>query len=278
MKKNIFSIIIIYLLFSNSASIAQTNNELVGARAMSMGGTGILLLDEFSLENNPAAASKIKEFGLSTYFLNRFYIASLNTIGLHTYMPLKKFVTGLFVKKFGDKYYSEQSIGIGLAHTMGIVSLGMSTQLVQIGMHELPTRYAWLGCAGGIAEIGSKIKWAARIWNFNNAHNNTVNEIAFPVVISTGISYQPTELVLLCAELEKNIQHPAVFKFGIDYKVGKILSVRTGFLHLPTNITFGTGLLIKKSKFDYAFLHHSILGSSHQLSLSISLGRPIAMK
>ena len=272
--KNIYILIGIglqsLLLFSHlQVAKAQSLQPTQGAKALAMGGAAVTNSDHYAWSNNPAGAANLKNITACGSFYHRFAMKSMNTSQLQVSVPIRKIVTGLSFQKYGDQYYSEQQAGLGLASRIGIVSLGTQFHILQIKMDEMPTNYAWIGEFGGIASLGKHLSWGAHVWNFNLAKLNTTHKVELPVVMRTGICYQPTSKLLGNVEVSKHINYQTSLHVGLEYKIIEWLVLRTGVSTKPFIACFGAGIQSKKMKLDYAFTSHNLLGFSHQLSVAI---------
>ncbi len=274
LAKNIFIIIgtglLSFLLFLIcTVTKAQSLQPNQGARALAMAGASVTNSDHYAWGNNPAGAANLKHITACASFYHRFAMKSMNTTQLQVSVPIRKIVSGLSFQKYGDQYYSEQQAGLGLASRIGIVSLGAQLHVLQFKMEEMPTNYACIGEFGGIASLGKHLSWGAHVWNFNLAKLNTTHKVELPVVMRTGICYQPTTKLLGNVEVSKHINYPTSLHAGLEYKVVEWLAIRTGVSTKPFIAAFGAGVQSRKLKLDYAFTSHNQLGFSHQLSVAI---------
>ena len=259
------------LLYCRSSCLGQGLESASGAKAMSMGGASVTIYDEYAWGNNPAGAAEVKHVSIASSFRNRFSLSSMNSIALFGTLPIKKMTIGGSITKYGDAYYSEQKLGLGAASKISNVALGSQIHVLQIRMDELPTRWAWIGEFGGIAQLSKSISWGAHIWNFNLAQIKTRQKTELPAVLRTGLHYQPISKITISAQLEKHISHSPSILLGLEYLVVEWMSIRTGFATKPFNGCIGTGLKFGKFKLDYAFSTHTWIGNSHQLSLAMAI-------
>lgn len=248
---------------------AQYTSFAASARAMSMGGAAVTNHDYFAWKNNPAGAALLAKVGASANFYSRYGMQSMNTASLQVSVPIKKIVSGLSFQKYGDQFYSEQQAGLGVASKIGIVALGTQVHALQFRMDEMPSKYAWVGEFGGIADLGKHLSWGAHIWNFNLAKLRTTYKVELPIIMRTGISYKPNRKLMGNLEISKHIQYQSSIHAGLEYRVVEWLAIRTGVSSKPFIACFGAGVQHKKIIIDYAFTSHQQLGLSHQLSLAV---------
>ena len=86
-----------------------------------------------------------------------------------------------------------------------------------------------------------------------------------------GVCYEITENSRLAVELEKDLRHPIIKRFGYEQKLLDILSVRLGISDNPDTFSCGLGLRASGFEFSYAGYSHPQLGWTHQVELSVSL-------
>jgi hypothetical protein len=87
-----------------------------------------------------------------------------------------------------------------------------------------------------------------------------------------GSSYKVSDMVLVVAELEKDILNPMRFKSGIEYQPLQNLLFRIGFSTQPIELSFGLGWVFSdRYHLDFGTQYHQILGWSPNVSLRIDL-------
>ena len=92
-----------------------------------------------------------------------------------------------------------------------------------------------------------------------------------PTIMRAGLSYLASEQLIILVEIEKDIDFEAAFRSGIEYKVAKKLTLRTGLSTKPLRSYYGIGFISKKLKIDYSFNNQSSLGNVHQMALGYHL-------
>ncbi|WP_207432417.1 hypothetical protein [Sabulibacter ruber] len=241
----------------------QINNAEVGARAVSLGGSAVTLSDVWALSNNPAGMAASKPLELGAYAHNRFSLKELTTVGLLAVYPTQRFGTiGIDVQRFGGELYNEQRLGIGFAHQLGVVRLGLKADLLQVRVQEWGSRKAVAVSMGIQSDLLPKLSFGAHIYNLNQAKLAEFEDERVPTVMKLGLSYQAATKVLLVLEAEKELEYPVAVKGGLEYRLLPALGLRTGF---NTGTRAGTaGVDVKFKQFQVAYA----LGAQHQLGIS----------
>ena len=260
-----------YLPFWISPVVAQTNSGVVtvGARAAGMSGAAVNLTDVWAVTNNIAGITHLKKPALGVSAQNRFNLKALSTVTLQGVYPLAKAgALGLELSRFGDKLYNEQQLGIGFAHQIGPVSLGLKATLWQVHLEELGSKRTITLSFGGQSEIIPDLLVGAHIFNLNQAKLAEYQDERLPTVMTAGITYKASPKILLSIQTDKNLEMPADFKTGLEYFIIEKLAFRTGFSTATQSVTGGIGFKTRTFQVDYALGSHSVLGFSNYVAVS----------
>jgi hypothetical protein len=252
----------------------QVTNSAVGARAVSLGGAAVALTDVWALSNNPAGIAAQKQLELGAYAHNRFSIKELTTVGLLAVYPLAKVGTiGLDVQRFGGDLYNEQRLGIGVAHQLGVVRLGLKADLLQVRVKEWGSRKAVALSMGIQSEVVPGLTFGAHIYNINQAKLAQFEDERVPTVMKIGLGYQVAPKVLLVVEAEKELEQSVAVKGGVEYRLLPALGLRTGFNTGTRTGSAGVDIRFKQFQVAYALGAQNQLGLSNHLSVGYQLKR-----
>ena len=265
--------LLLFLLYFPFTTRGQINNAAVGARAIALGSAAVTLPDIWALSNNPAGMAALKLPALGAYAYNRFSLKELTTVGLLAVLPTNRWGTvGLDVQRFGGELYNEQRLGIGLAHQLGVVRLGLKADVLQVRVKEWGSRKTIALSLGGQSEVVPGLTFGAHIYNLNQAKLAEFQDERVPTVMKMGLSYQASAKVLLVAEAEKELEHTVAVKGGIEYQVLPALTLRSGF---NSGTRAGTaGVEVAFGQFQVAYA----VGAQHQLGMSNYLSLGFALK
>src|SRR5687768_4610889 len=104
----------------------MTDPGPAGARAGAMSGAALTLADVWAVTNNIAGIAQLKKTALGAYAENRFNLKAFTTVGFLGVLPVMPGTgVGLEFSRFGDEIYNEQQLGLGVAHQLGPVRLGL---------------------------------------------------------------------------------------------------------------------------------------------------------
>ena len=279
MKKGI-TIFFIVFIFTQKAS-AQNDGIPIGARAVGIGNSTVTISDQWAIFNNAAGMANIENIAVGVFFENRFGMKEFSSVAAGFVFPVNQLfrfdtlssygVAGMSFYRFGDQLYNEQRAGIGYAHNIKNVSLGIKVNYWQLSIEGLGTKRTYTIEFGGQAAITKELIFGAHIYNINQAKLAEYKDERVPTIMKAGLSYRPRVLVdklMLNIETEKDVDFPVSFKAGVEYMIIEKLSLRTGISTRPFFNYFGVGFQFKSFDVNYALSTHSDLGLSHYLSVS----------
>jgi hypothetical protein len=266
----------IFLSFSllciiNAYSFASGDNWPVGGRSAGMANASVTLNDLWSVNNNQAGLSGIKNISDGLYYENRYGLKELSLKAGAIAIPTKAGVIALSVTSFGYAKYNEGKIGLAYAKAFGDkFSAGVQLDYLSTYIGE---NYGFSSTVA--AEIGLRYQMnknlciGAHVFNPTKAKVADYNDERAPTVAKLGLSYSFSDKVIVAVESEKDIQYKPVFKAGVEYRPVKQFYFRTGISTNPVINAFGFGLEFKHFNFDFATTYHRTLGYTPQVSLII---------
>ncbi len=262
------------ILLAPLLALAQDGIYDLGARNKALSGASITLNDHWSSFNNPGALGSVQNSGAFVSFQNRYNLQGFHVIGGGAVYSNRLVNTGVKYYKFGDDHFNQQLAGIVLANRFQMVSLGIGVNVIQTHIEGQQTDRIIAVEMGGTAEITKSIILGAHIFNLQHSRDN-------PTTMKAGISFRPTDNLMLNTEVEKQIEANERIKTGLEYEVISNVFVRSGVniqgndVHkAQVNGTFGLGFRLKKFDFDYAFTSET-LGAIHEISLVYLLNKKL---
>jgi len=248
----------------------QMGSFNLGGRSAGMAGASLTLGDPYSLFNNIGGLGRVQDHAAFAAYQNRYGVTEFQVVGAGAVYAAGIGNAGVGFYKFGDDLYSEQRIHLAFGNKIQMVSLGVGLDLLQYNVATVGSNRTLAIQFGGIAEITPQLRFGAHIFNLNQAQINSETGEKAPTVMKAGISFLPSEELILNAEVEKDLDFDEVFKAGIEYRIIENVYVRTGISTEPFLGAFGVGFHPKNLKFDYAFSNDSRLGSIHEISVAYS--------
>ncbi len=264
------------ILFSGGFSpavFAQTAESFpLGARAWGMAQTVVAQSDRFALVNNIAGIATQRERSVFSSYDSYHGFQGVGTLAFGAVLPLRDdLAAGFSVQRFGDQIYNEMSFGLGVAHRINRISLGLKADYRQIAVNANSvslSKKALVVEMGGIAQLSSTVFLGAHLYNLTQSSFAGEGLEGLPTVMKTGLTYVPTESLRLSGEFVKNTAYPASLRAGIEYEAIPKLFFRTGIASKPYTNHFGLGYAGGNFAVDYAASSHPQLGWSHHVTLA----------
>lgn len=249
---------------------AQNESMDPGAANEGLGGITTTSKGAHAVAANPAGISYISGRQVRVSASVPFGMTSLSSTTAAYLFPFKKGIkAAATVSRFGNKFYSDQSISAAVAHHIGFIRLGGRLNLTEVRMQETRTRFVPVAEFGGIVEALSSLCFGAYVYNFNLGRISKSDYL--PVEMKAGMSWTPFSNTLVRLELDQQFGFPAMIRTGLQYTVSEMVFLRSGVSTHPLQTHWGAGLAFKNWTGDYAVVSHPYLGFSHYLSLSYLL-------
>tara|TARA_B100000900_G_scaffold398775_1_gene400536 strand:- start:16 stop:852 length:837 start_codon:yes stop_codon:yes gene_type:complete len=247
-----------------------------GSRSQGLANASVCLKDVFSYHNNPAnlADQSALSFGLA--YENRFLLKELQHQSYALAMPLGRGVFSVGGNSFGYRDFRTFKNGIGYAmELLDALSVGVQInhQMIRIS-GPYGSNQTLTGELGLAYEVSKN--WRFGLAVFNLGRNMMVEEPRerYATSIRLGTAYKVSPMVLIVAELEKDILHPMRYKSGIEYQPSQNLLFRVGFATHPIELSFGLGWVFSSQyHLDFGTQYHQILGWSPNLSFRFDLNK-----
>lgn len=284
---------------------AQGNGPGVrGARAAALGNASVALDGEaWAVANNPAGLGSLARPAAGFYAQNRYFSAALNVGAAAVALPLgapqspetateepgaapvaaapvappawaRRGVVALEAQRFGGALYNETRVGAGYGYRLGQISVGARVEMLQISIEGLGSRRVALASLGGQIEVlPGKLTLGVYGYNLGQARLASYQDERVPTVLRAGLAYRPTAQVLLALETEKDVERPANFKAGAEYRPVGALAARVGVASLSEEISAGLGVRLRDFGLDYAAAFQAVLGFSQHLSVTKTWGK-----
>jgi hypothetical protein len=266
--RSLFAIVVYFFhLCSLSAQHWPFTN---GARSAALAGNSICAEDLWAVQNNQAAMAFTEGAELGLHYQNPYLLRELSRVNLSARLPLKKLQLGFNINQLGFDIWQQQKLGIALARKLGKHwSLG-------IGMHHHSTRFnhpQYANLNGISTEIGVYYKPATNLstgfhvlqpFSFyrNEAYRRWIRPRA-----RAGFAWHVYDYLELSGELSISDQIPPAAGIALEYRTGKQINLRLGYLSAPSQLSFGLGYELKHSAVDAAFSWHPQLGFTPTLSM-----------
>jgi hypothetical protein len=257
-----------------SVGYSQSGMETypTGARSMGLGNAHVTLSDAYSMLNNIGALGRVTQSQAFFGYDHRLNLSELTTLNAGMIFVKDAGNIGLNVSHYGGAIFNQQNLGIGFSNTLGIASFGIKANYFQTNIEGFGRSGTPVLEFGGVAELTPQLFFGAHIYNFTRAKISKITQDYLPTVVKAGLSYRPSEQLIINAEAEKDILLPPLFKAGLEYNLQNKFWGRAGFNTAPNNLFFGLGFRPKRYHIDYAMGQNYRLGYTHHFSFNLLFG------
>lgn len=253
------------LLLISYESLAQT---YTGPRYQAMGNTGTALQGIYSLTANPAGLIGLEHLTAGLGYQYHFWATDITTQTALLGVPTRLGVFGLSASRYGLKdAYDDVKIGFSFAKAFGPqFSIGLSGYY-----HQLFIPNYWNQTSLSV-DVGVQYRFAnAAMIGLHYANVGGANygaEIAgiLPAYVRAGVSY-PLDLVIVVAEGVYTFEQSLGGRFGVEYTIGDLFSLRGGISINPMQQFGGFGVYWRRFTLDVAATFHPRLGTSPQIGI-----------
>ena len=269
MPKIIQDFILFLLLICSPFNLfAQSwNNINYGGRSLGIGNAAVALRGIDAAFSNQAGLAWIDLPSAIFYAGNRYTQVALFEFGAAFVSPIKN--TGQFgisLHYFGEDGFNNQHIGLNYARLLfDKLAIGIQFDLLNTSIDQYGNRFAFTAEIGVLAEIFDHFFLGFHA--YSPVAVELVPEESIPSVYNLGFSYTLSSWVNIYGSIEKNIDFPLSYKFGIEYNLHEKITVRGGFNTKPSKWTFGLGYHFSEQfRIDAGGTYHTQLGYSPGIS------------
>ncbi len=257
------------LLFLCGESSGMFEDKEAGARPLGMGGAFSAVSDDLnSLWWNPAGLARLERKAFTSMDSKLFGLEELKYNSLGYGQALGNHGTlGVGWQGFGGDLYKEDILTISYASSyFSRVPLGLNLRNLKLKIEGAGEAETWGVDLGALWNWGEKTRVGFFARNINSP------EIAGEQIekrLSLGLAFWPFENLILAVDLNEEEGHSSWFSFGQELRVTPHFFLRAGIQTDPSRLAGGFGARWGFSQIDYAYFSHSVLGATHQFSLTL---------
>jgi hypothetical protein len=247
----------------------QTYIRPVSGAAAAMGSSSFSLAGIWNGFTNQASLAYQRQFWVGAHHENRFMLTELGSSMVGVAIPVKPGTFGVDVSHFGFSDFNTGRVGLGYGMYLGkrfTAGIGLAYTLMQLpadyrnanaftvegGIHYMPT---------------SKLTFGFYIFNPTGSNFDDLGDL--PTLMGLGVTYTPSDKVLLVIQVDDDIQRSPAVRCGLEYRVMERTALRLGYSSVsPEGITAGIGFPIQNFDIDLSLTHHQVLGFTPSLSVA----------
>ncbi len=267
---------LIILLARGHLVTAQSGVEVLprGARSMGLANANVTLADAWSVFNNIGGIGSVEESEFFAGYDHRLGLNELTTLAAGAVFNGASGAWGIGLSNYGGDLFNQQTIGVGYGNQLGIASLGIKINYFQTNIEGFGRGAAPIVEVGGVAELTPWLFFGAHMYNGTRSKLSQVTGEYLPMIVRSGLSFRPTEGLMINLEAEKEVYLAPQLKVGVEYSLRERLYARTGINTHPQQVFFGIGFSPKRYRFDYAMSQNHQLGFTHHVSFNYLWNEP----
>jgi hypothetical protein len=278
MKKNLLCLLSFLFISAFHSLFAGNDPSLMGARGISLGKAYTAVRgDLWGLSFNPAGISGLSEMQTGFFAERRFSTKELLFGGIAFAAPIRQnHFIGVECSSFGFSNYRETKISATYAtDLLKVIHIGTKVNYANLAIQDIGSTSAFWLDLGMNVKVTKTLMLGASAYNVNQAKVKTYNgKQNIPTALTAGLSYTPSDKVMLNVDVQKQMTRPVSFRGGVEYNFYKGFYARVGAATQPTLLTFGTGWKFKnKLSLDFAGSLHSQLGFTPYFSMTYHFGK-----
>lgn len=272
MRTRFFFLLVISLL---AVGAGRTQNGVLpmgSAQSMAMGGAGVAFGGAHSIWRNQASLAGLSGPTLIAMGEQRFLLSEIRSVAAGAAFPTASGTFALSVDYFGFDAFNQQQIGLAYGRKLlDEVSIGARFLFLNTRIPDYGQRGHLTFEVSVLAELLPELSLGAQIHNplqLEVTENETL-----PTIFTLGLTWQPSDDVLISSELEKDIDFPARVKIGVQYRLIEAFSLRVGIGTNPTTPGFGLAYQFDSGlSLNIASSHHPYLGFTPGFDVTYRLG------
>ena len=285
-KSAILSLIPLLVAVSSTAILcsaitgrAAFEHVEIGARPAALGSAYCALSDDaHGPLHNPAGAGWADCRTIALSASRPYGLAELDTGELSILQPTLGWVFGLHTRCFGGRLYRETTVGMSAAHRfLDGLSAGGCLRGRQLAISGYGSDESWSLDLGIVALPGARWRWGMAVHNINNGRLGRSRQ-GMPQVLMVGLACRAEGRVWLSGELLGDLTdlsvdpfgtpgYPLEWRLGCETRFGDMAALRLGLQNHPLRISAGLELATGPLRLGYAWRSHSLLGSTHHVTL-----------
>lgn len=263
------AIICFFLFWIPALCIAQLNP---GAKQIALSNSDAAMCDDvFSVFNNVAGLDRLtkRQVGLF-YSPSPFGFKELANGYLCVNQPFSFGSFGFGAMAYGFDLYKENRFTAAFSKQLAAgYFAGVSVNYQTVSIKNYGNSGTLFFNAGFLCSPVKNLYWGFYVNNFTRSTIGGEQD-QIPTVFNSGFCYTPKEKLFINAAIEKDIDYDPSLKFGIDYAIIPLLSLRMGLSTEPETFTAGLGINYLYFNCDYSILNHPDLGMTHQFGIIIN--------
>jgi hypothetical protein len=266
MRKIQIALIFLFFFLSGYKSYSLQENNIISGKSAAMANASATITDIWSIYHNQAGLGYLENISIGAFHQSG-YVKEQNLQGIAFAYPTKTGTIAASYSYYGYSEYSEMQAGLAFGRNFTkYFSIGIQINYLQT---HISGNYGNTNSVnfevGILSQPIDNLFIGAHIYNPSQSE---IGEEKIPTIFNLGASYMFSEKVLFAIGTEKDLEHDAIFKTGIDYRLIDFVSIQAGISTNPSKYSFGIGFHYKTIDAHVGFLKHQTLGFTPSFTLS----------
>ncbi|MDE3000559.1 MAG: hypothetical protein OXU79_15925 [Gemmatimonadota bacterium] len=214
---------------------------------------------------NAGAVAWGKGVSITGGYERPFGMAALDAHAVGAVASTGRAAVGLGYLEYGFSLYRERTAGLTIGtRVVSRLGLGVRIRRMQLSVAGAAGR-AWTAF-----DLGARIVLSPRItlglaaWNAGGQSVDVLGQGGM-----AGVGFEAVRNVTLLVDVRKEAGRPTGVSAGVEYRPARRMMLRMGAGGRAERLSVGAGVLHRGLRIDYATLHHTVLGLTHRVSLTI---------
>ncbi len=219
--------------------------------------------DVFSFTNNTAALANQKLLTAGVYAENRYLLKALNLYSGVINVPTQQGNFGLEANYFGEANFNEYQLGLAYARSVGSnLDLGVQFNYYGYRIPGYQQASAITFQIGAIAYLTDQLSAGIQVYNPVGGYLSKAHDEKLASLYQFGISYEPSESVIVTGTVRKEEGRDANVIAGIFYQFDKRFFARAGIQTENASPFGAAGIAFSDFRIDLSVSYHPQLGFS----------------
>ena len=194
------------------------------------------------LFSNQAGLHTVTRTSVSASAVQRYFSEGISELHLGGAFSLGQYTGGgVYLRRFGDDIFSEQSAGIGIGRRLfENFALGIALEVYQLNIENYANEFQFNSQIGLQTDISKTVRISTHI--FLPLQEEEKLTYSNQAIINFDISVQADKHLVLKGGVRKITDQDFGAKAAINYFPGKKIEIHAGALTFPAHYTFGAGI------------------------------------
>ncbi|PLX23631.1 MAG: hypothetical protein C0597_00810 [Marinilabiliales bacterium] len=235
-------------------------------KSAAMANTSVTLTDVWSIYHNQAGLGYLQNISIGAFHQSGF-IKEQNIHGISFALPTKTGTIGASYSYYGFSQYNEMQAGLAYGKSFSkYFAIGL--QLNYLNTHIAGNYGNSNSVNFEIGILSQPIDNLLVGVHVYNPSRSKMGDEEILTIFNLGASYLFSDKVLFAVGTEKDLDHDAIFKAGLDYKLIEYVSLQAGISTNPSKYSFGIGIHYININGHVGFSKHQTLGFIPSFTLS----------